>query len=97
MNQLLTTDRVAKTVIVALQAELLVLVLTVDKVEVANRVLVDVKLFLIGRLIILPNAVFEYFAIDEDQFLREKRQVTLNDGVTRGDGVLFHRERICIA
>ena len=97
VDRLFSANRVGKNVVVALQTELCVLVLAVYQVEVADGMLSDIKFVCIRGLIVFANAIFEHFTIDQDQLLREERQITVDDRVACRNAVFFHRERVSVS
>ena len=60
----LATDRETECFIAALKAVLSLLSLAIDQAEVTDRVLADVKLLLVGRLVVLAYAILKHLAID---------------------------------
>ena len=57
------SKRVSKGMLVALKAQLRMLRLTIQKTEVADRMLQYIQLFARRGLIILANAILKHFAI----------------------------------
>ena len=84
---------IAEVMRVALKAEHLVLLRAIKLAEVADVVPCNVVLITVLRAHVVSYSLLKGFAVDQSKFLREERQIAIDDRVASCDGVLLHRQR----